>query len=155
MDDLGNIQSAPNARRGRIDWFWVVMIALLFGFYWYMGRTAPTPDIFAASVSLDEAIELSAREGKPVFAVATADWCSGCQVYKRGALANSDVEAWLRENAIPVYINIDSDPTSALALGVNGIPATFVIDEGEIRAHLEGAYGAEELLDVLERSRKN
>ncbi|MFG0257855.1 MAG: thioredoxin family protein [Phycisphaerales bacterium JB043] len=152
MEDLTHERGGGARARGRIDWFWVVMIALLFGFYWYMGRTAPMPDVFANGAGLFEAVERSEEEGKVVVAVATADWCGACQVYKREALVDKGVTSWLRDNAIPVYIDVDDEPDAAVALGVRGLPATIVIRDGQVLEHLEGAYRADDLLAVLERS---
>ena len=147
--ELENLSQKPAKR---FDCVLVILLLGFVGFYLYMGRAAPVPDVFAASSSLEEAIEQSQVEGKLVVAIATADWCGACQTYKRGALSNDRVEAWLRENAVPVYVNVDKQPEVARELGVGSIPATYVIADGRVVRHLTGAYGADALLKELEAS---
>jgi thioredoxin len=152
MDDgIHEVETVVTKPGRRFDWFFVVLVVGFLGFYLYMGRTAPTPEVFATSTSLTEAMTQSEVEGKVVVAVATADWCGSCQSFKRGALSDEKVTAWLDANAIPVYINVDDDPEAANVLGVSGIPATFVIVDGEVKEHLTGAYKADDLLEVLEQ----
>jgi len=72
-------------------------LVAFFGFRLASGRTAPVPEIFDKTVSLQTALDESAKSGKPVFALLTADWCAPCQSYKRGALANKEIVAKLTE----------------------------------------------------------
>ena len=89
------------------------------------------------------------EEGKVVFAVATADWCPPCQTYKRNALVDDGVAAWLDEHAVTLTIDLSnrSEPNpDAIALGVSPIPETFLISaEGEVLARAVGALKAPDL----------
>lgn len=108
-------------------------------------EVAPTPALFSDAISLDEALNQSAATGRPVFVVATADWCPPCQVYKKGALADESVVALIRARAIPVYLDIDANPEAAKALGVSSVPTSFLIRDHEVRARFGGSRSADAL----------
>jgi thiol:disulfide interchange protein len=119
------------------------------------GRKAPTPPAFlGASHSLSAAVTEAAENHKLVFAVATADWCPACQAYKRGALADDRVAAWIGANAIPVYLDVTDGVTDDTRhLGINAIPASFIIDaQGKILASREGVAPASDLLSWLQKA---
>ena len=117
------------------------------------GRKAPTPEAFVgASTSLATAETRAGEQGKLVFAVATADWCPACQSYKRGALADARVADWIATNAVPVYLDVTDGPTDATTrLGINAIPASFLIDaSGKVLASREGSASPDALFAWLE-----
>jgi thiol:disulfide interchange protein len=142
----------PPARRRRSVLPVVLIVAAIGGLWWFTGRAAPTPQVFAQGLSLDEAVA-QAGPGGLVFAVATADWCPPCQSYKRGALADERVQAWVEANTVPVYIDVDARPQDAQRLEVSGIPATFLLRDGVVIAGGSGAMPTETLLRWLETAR--
>ncbi|MCC5785173.1 MAG: thioredoxin family protein [Phycisphaerales bacterium] len=123
------------------------------------GSTAATPEVFAeaASETLAAAIERSRTEGRPVFALVTADWCPPCQTYKRTTLADESVQQMLRERSIPFYIDADTQQDdlrtlSSLGLDVRGIPATVIIADGKIVAHPSGVQSKGDIESLLARA---
>jgi thiol-disulfide isomerase/thioredoxin len=132
---------------------WVLIaVAVLFvapGLINFVRGPAPTPGVFDVGLTLDEALDRSEREGKPVFVLATADWCGPCQTLKRGALADSGVSAWILEYTIPVYLEDGADPDEIGVLGVRAYPTSLVIVDGEVVGGMEGAASAEKYLDGL------
>lgn len=114
---------------------------------------APVPEAFEAEQTLDEAVDLARVDDRVVLAIATADWCGPCQSYKRGALADAQVQDWIDENAVAVMVDIDAMPADARRLmepaGVNGIPATFLLHDGQVIAHFVGGRDAETLREWL------
>ncbi|HZW08578.1 MAG TPA: thioredoxin fold domain-containing protein [Phycisphaerales bacterium] len=124
-----------------------------------LGGPAAVPGAFAAHVALDDALAESAASGKPVLAFATADWCGPCQSFKRGALADERVEAWIAEHTLPAYVDLtDGDEPeaqeAARLLAVASVPALILLRDGEIVARLEGAVGADRLLEWLRAGRQ-
>tara|TARA_E500000318_G_C3494131_1_gene185627 strand:- start:186 stop:611 length:426 start_codon:yes stop_codon:yes gene_type:complete len=113
------------------------------------GRVAPTPEVFATGLSLDEGIRSGTEAGRPVVAVVTADWCPPCQMLKRETLAAASVSSWIGENAVGVYVDSDKAPETAQALGVAALPTTVVLRDGKIVASKTGFLDAEDYLAFL------
>lgn len=145
------------ARRGllhRVPVGTLLLIGALVGLWAWLGRTAPTPPLFERGMTLAAAVEEARRTDRLVFAVATADWCAPCQSYKRNALVDPRVEAWIRDHAESVYIDVDAAPADAQTLGVRGVPSTFLLRDGQIIASASGAISANDLLELLESAPK-
>ena len=71
--------------------------------------------------------------------------------YKRGALSDAPVSAWLEAHAVPVLIDVTKGMTpDAERLGVSPIPATFVLRDGEIVAQHAGLLTSQKLMRMLE-----
>ncbi len=116
-----------------------------------LSRGAPVPAMFSAKLDLERAVEVAEQQDKYVFAVASANWCGACQVYKRGALADERVSQWMSEHAIPVFIDVDQSQDAARVLRVGPIPSTYVLKGKTIVGQVDGAVGADALLDWLDR----
>lgn len=131
-----------------------LLIALFSAFVFMRSRPAPTPQVFPEGLTLLDAIDRASDEGKPVFAVVTADWCGPCQSYKRGALADARVQAWLSENAVPVMLDADTlQRSDEMLLNFGGsIPATTLLIDERAVGTLEGSIGAGALMDWLKAS---
>lgn len=137
------------------SWVFTIAIVLVAGFIILRPtKPAPTPALFASgAANLDEAIARAETEGKLVYAFATADWCGPCQSFKKGALSDPGVSAWIEENAVPVYIDVDQAPDDAQRLNVGGIPASYIIKDGEIVSSVAKAISADALLSWLQQSK--
>lgn len=132
----------------------VIFISVRIG-----GSTAETPEVFAenATVTLASVIERSRNEGKPVFALVTADWCPPCQGYKRTTLADESVQRMLRERAIAFYIDADhqqDDLRTLASIGaeVRALPTTVVIADGKIVAMPTGIQSKGDIESLLARA---
>ncbi|GJM18902.1 MAG: hypothetical protein DHS20C14_11150 [Phycisphaeraceae bacterium] len=136
-------------------WIAIVVGLVIFAGWRAMNMSAatghaPKPVVFAGDVRLDDAIARSAAEGKPVLALATADWCGPCQALKRGALSDERVATLINERMIAVYVDVDAYPDEARMLGASSIPTTYLIRDGEIADRTTGVLGARQYLAWLE-----
>lgn len=114
----------------------VAAVGVLFGIRAIVGPSGDKPAAFAAGTSLSEAIEQSRKTGKPVFALATADWCPPCKSYKATSLADGGITNRLKNNYIPVMIDVDQsrDQMAQLARAgfqVKSLPTSVVLMNGQ------------------------
>lgn len=118
------------------------------------GGVAPMPPMFDEGLSLAEAEARAAAEGRLTLVYATADWCGPCQRFKRGALVDPEVEAWVAAHTVPTVLDLTSPHGEAAEhaqrLGIGPIPAIILLREGEEVARRQGAAPAGLLLRWLE-----
>jgi thiol-disulfide isomerase/thioredoxin len=117
-----------------------------------LGRKAQTPEIFADGYTLETARSISAESGKPLFILATADWCGPCQALKRGALTDVEVVAFLRDRTVPVYLEEGPNLAEIRSLGVRAYPTTLLIRGDETMGVIEGGAGPAEYLRMIRQS---
>ena len=130
---------------GSIAVILVIASVFLVGRTVFSGGHAPTPELFSNGYSFAQAKSMSEQTGKPIFVVASADWCGPCQAYKRGALADDDVRQAIQSSMIPVYVNVDEDPEAAAELSVYSIPLTAIVQGGEVKERYEGGLSTSKL----------
>ena len=72
----------------------------------------------------------------PVVVDFWAEWCGPC---KQIAPALEQLSAEYGENVKVAKIDVDNNPNSASRLGVRGLPALFIVNDGEIVSNRSGA----------------
>jgi thiol-disulfide isomerase/thioredoxin len=99
---------------------------------------------------LPEALDASRRSGKPVLVFATADRCGPCQQYKKDALNDPRVVAWIEEGRAHVaHVEVDRQADAVAKLPSAAIPMTYWMVNGEVVATLRGQRSGDELLAFL------
>ena len=102
---------------------------------------APVPPMFDESVTLEQASAAADANGQFVLAVATFDYCIGCQNLKRNTLSDDRVESWVSDHARPVYLKMGRDDDAIEALRtrcreagieakLNGLPMVVLLKDG-------------------------
>ncbi|MEZ6164402.1 MAG: thioredoxin family protein [Phycisphaerales bacterium] len=110
---------------------------------------AATPDVFSAAYTLEQANQLSIEQGKPVFVLATADWCAPCQALKRGAMVDPGVVELINQRTIPVYLEESQSIDDIRSLGVRAYPTTLIVQQGEVIARIEGGASPDRFAEML------
>lgn len=121
------------------------------------GGKAPNPPAFAQKLTLQDAVNEAAKNGKPVLVFATADWCGPCQSFKRGALASERVTKAIAAKTVPVLLdvtNAQTAPPGTERLGIQSIPVLIMYKNGAEVARLEGGAGEAEVVAWIDAAAK-
>jgi thioredoxin 1 len=92
-----------------------------------MATVAVTDDTFDTEVK---------KSSIPVVVDFWAEWCGPC---KQIGPALEELSDEMGDRIKVVKVDVDSNPNSAAAMGVRGIPALFIIKDGEVISNRAGA----------------
>ena len=108
------------------------------------------PEAFAKKPTLEAALAASKASGKPVLALASAEWCGPCRQLEAGPLRNSDIETWIAQNTHPAFLDFT---TANGELGeryhIFSLPTLLLLRDGKEVGRLEGFVKAPEILKWL------
>ena len=85
----------------------------------------------------------------PVVVDFWAEWCGPC---KQIGPSLEELSEELGGKVKIVKVDVDSNPNSAAKMGVRGIPALFVIKDGQVIANMAGAKPKAALKSWIEES---
>jgi thioredoxin-related protein len=102
--------------------------------------------------SYEEGLAVSKIEKKKIFLHFYADWCVYCGKMARETFQNPAVVSYLNSNFIPVRVNTDKKPDTAMKYGVTGLPSTWFLTEmGEAIGSVPGFIPPDTLLSMLKK----
>ena len=125
--------------------------ALLISFFLSMGFYGDTSAVQSINWrSYEEGLVVSKAEKKKVFLHFYADWCVFCGKMAKETFQNPAVVSYLNNHFIPVRVDTDKDPATAMKYGVQGLPSTWFLTEmGEAIGTVPGFIPPETLLAML------
>lgn len=113
------------------------------------------PRVLRDAPKLPEAIEEARGARRPVLVFATADRCGPCQQYKKDAINDPRVVAWMEQNqgsgVIATHVEVDREKPSVALLPSPAIPMTYWMVDGKVVESLRGQRTADDLLAFLAR----
>ncbi len=128
-----------------------ISCALLIVFFLSLGFLGDTAAVEVINWrSYEEGLVLSKVEKKKVFLHFYADWCVFCKKMAKETFQNPTVISYLNNNFIPVRVDTDKEPATAMKYGVTGLPSTWFLTEmGEAIGTVPGFIPPETLLAML------
>ncbi len=100
--------------------------------------------------SYEEGLVVSKVEKKKVFLHFYADWCVYCGKMAKETFQNPAVVSYLNNHFIPVRVDTDKKPDTAMKYGVTGLPSTWFLTEmGEAMGTVPGFIPPDTLLSML------
>ncbi len=104
--------------------------------------------------TFEQALALSAREGKPIFVSFETNWCAPCNWMDRYSFSDAVLSDYLNSFYIPVKIDVDKMPGYQIKekYRVNLLPTLLILNtRGGVLERREQAMEAEDLLWLLKK----
>ena len=150
--NAGDANGSKSSRKGIISLnLKYLSCALLIAFFLLMGFYGDTSAVETINWrSYEEGLVVSKSEKKKVFLHFYADWCVFCAKMAKETFQNPAVVSYLNNHFIPVRVDTDKDPATAMKYGVQGLPSTWFLTEmGEAIGTVPGFIPPEPLLAML------
>ncbi len=150
--NTGDANGSKSSRKGIISLnLKYLSCALLIAFFLSMGFYGDTSAVETINWrSYEEGLVVSKSEKKKVFLHFYADWCVFCAKMAKETFQNPAVVFYLNNNFIPVRVDTDKEPATAMKYGVTGLPSTWFLTEmGEAIGTVPGFIPPEPLLAML------
>ncbi len=103
----------------------------------------------------DEALELAAKQNKPIFIKTYTDWCYYCKKMDKKTMVDEKIVRTLNEQFITLAINMEAEAGLELdeKFNISAYPTLLVIgSDGKMLAKLVGYHKALELQAELEKA---
>jgi thioredoxin-related protein len=100
--------------------------------------------------SFNEGMARGGAEGKKVFILFRADWCTYCHAMETETLRDPTVVAFLKERFISVKVDTDREQDVSTMFRVKGLPdCWFFSEDGSVLGHRPGYIPPDVFLKIL------
>ena len=117
-----------------------LLLALLLA-----GPTFAAEEPFSA-LDFDAATAKAKADGKLLLVDFTATWCPPCKMMEKQTWPDEKVQAWVREHAVAIQVDIDKLKDLAQKFGIQAIPTVVFLKDGEELDRYTGFRGPEEFV---------
>lgn len=131
-----------------------IFTTLLLCLGWLELSAIPPSRINFRPLTLEEALSLASREGKPVLVHFSAEWCMPCKWMEANTFTNPDLANFVDERYIALRIDIDDAQgvREKERYQVNLLPTILIFNAtGELIGRHQESMAADRLLQVLQR----
>ncbi len=87
------------------------------------------PEVFS-DYSLEQAKQQAQKDNKFLIVDFMATWCPPCRKMESTTWTDSGVQAWIKENAIAVQIDVDKDRKASSAFNIEAMPTVVLLSQG-------------------------
>ncbi|PWJ42381.1 thioredoxin family protein [Sediminitomix flava] len=117
-------------------------------------------------ITIQEALELSKKDNKPIFVDVYTDWCGWCKVMDKKTFSDTDVSSYVGENYYAVKLNPEKEGTivyqgknytnAAFAnhFQIQGYPTILLLQAEKESKAVPGFQDADNFLKTLEKFKK-
>ena len=109
-----------------------------------------SPGIEFHSGTWEEALQIAAKEGKPLFLDISASWCGPCKLLKANTFTDDKVGNYFNSNFVNVAVDGQKGEGVDLArkYHIRGYPTMIFLDsEGEVISRIVGYHDPKELIE--------
>ncbi|RMH29485.1 MAG: thioredoxin, partial [Planctomycetota bacterium] len=123
-------------------------LAVLAGFVVAAAANADPPPVFS-DLSYEGAIAAAREQGRLLIVDGTAEWCGPCNQMDATTWVDPRVVEWLGKRAVAVQVDVDAEPDTAQALGINAMPTVIAFRDGAEIDRFVGYRAADDVLEWL------
>ncbi|MCB0515626.1 MAG: thioredoxin family protein [Chitinophagales bacterium] len=126
----------------------LLLVALLYTTFVFAQRDK-TPEMFQ-EMSFEQALNLAAETGKPIFVETYATWCKPCKWMEKNTFKDEELTQLMQDYYIAIRLDVDREGKRfANEYGVRMVPTMFFLNsEGKVLRAVEGAQEAKDLLKI-------